>query len=114
MSKQKKEFGLSYDEQVELSEKIKLLWVFIYQLKDKREVLKDIAKYEREAASKVISAAVLNPMGFEVAEAKHNRIARRSELLVEMLDCLEDTDKDVLSAEKEKSGREKLGEIFNF
>lgn len=112
--KEKKEFGLTHNEQIELGEKIKLLWSFIYSLKDKRDALKAIADQTEKNANIAVSAAVLNPMGFEVSETKHNRVAKRAKLLVEMLDCLEDTDKNVISAEKEKQNREELGELFNF
>ncbi len=104
--------GMSLAEQEILAERIKLLWGFIYSLKKHRDLLKRLADDANKRASFAVSAAVLNPWGYEVAEKKHKRVARRAELLVEMLDTLEETDKEVVEAEKDKIGREKIAEMF--
>ncbi len=98
------------EEQENLEEKIKLLWRFIYSLKDHRNLLKQIGEDVDERASLVVSAAVLNPFGFKTAEAKYMRIAKRAKLLVEMIDILEETDKDVLEAAEKEKGWEKVKE----
>jgi len=113
-NKKKLSSGLTYDEEVELAEKIKLLWRFIWSLKPYRDNLEKIAEDAEERASFVVSAAVLNPTGWEVAEKKHKRVARRARLLVEMMDCLEETDKEVLKAESKKKAIEEISEMFNF
>lgn len=99
-------------EELELAEKIKLLWGFIWQLRPYRDYFDKMAKEAREKASYAVSAAVLNPFGYEVVEKKHLRVAKRAELLVKMIDVLEETDKDVLEAEKEKKKREKISKLF--
>ena len=106
--------GLTYDEELELAEKIKLLWDFIWTLKPYRDNLERVAKDAEERASLAVSAAVLNPFGYEVAEKKHKRVAKRARLLVQMLDCLEETDKEVLEAEKNKKQMEEVGKMFDF
>ena len=111
--KKKLASGLTYDKKIVLSEKIKLLWQFIWSLKPYRDNLETIAEDAEERASFAVSAAALNPLGYEVAEKKHKRVAKRAKLLVQMLDCLEETDKEVLEAEKEKQQMEKISEMFN-
>jgi len=105
---------LSIEEQEALGTKIKLIWGFIWSLKPYRDVIGALAKNAEDRAKFIVSAAVLDPFGYELEAKKQERVAKRAKLLIEMIDCLEETDKEVLNAEKDKEEREKMGDIFNF
>jgi len=96
-----------------IAERIKLLWGFIWWFKPYREKFEEIAERAEEKADTAIAAAVLNPMGWEVNEKKHRRVAKRAKLLVKMIDCLEETDKEVAEAEKEMEAMKKTMKTFN-
>lgn len=105
---------LPLEKQYELAEQIKLLWGFIYTLKEHRDLFERIAKDAERKAHLAESAAVLNPFGYKTSVFKHTRVARRARLLVELLDTLEETDKEVAEAEQEEKSREKMKDIFDF
>ena len=105
--------NLKEEEMILVAEKIKLLYGFLWQLRPYRDYFEKIAKEEKEKASVAVSAAVLNPFGYQISEQKHLRVAKRAELLVQMIDILEETDKNVLKAEKAKEEMEKISQLFD-
>lgn len=109
----KKKDKLTTEEEELVAERLKLLWGFIMWFKPYREKFKEIAEQAEEKADMAVSAAVFNPLGWEVNEKKHRRVAKRAKLLVKMIDCLEETDKDVAEAQKEVEMMKKIMKTFN-
>lgn len=110
----KKKDKITTEEEELVAERLKMLWGFIMWFKPYREKFKEIAERAEEKADTAVAAAVLNPLGWEVNEKKHRRVARRAKLLVKMIDCLEETDKEVAEAEKEKAGMERMSKTLDF
>lgn len=109
----KKKDKITTEEEELVAERLKMLWGFIMWFKPYREKFKEIAERAEEKADTAVAAAVLNPLGWEVNEKKHRRVARRAKLLIKMIDCLEETDEEVAKAEKEMEEMIKMTETFN-
>lgn len=92
----------------EVAQKVEMLFQFIATLVPHKDLIKKIWKDSEGRASTAVSAAVLISTNYQQLEAQHKMYARRAELIYQMIDELENGNKEVKKIKNNEDQRFKI------